>query len=153
MLTKLLGNPWILAGIGGLFMLLAGAVGWYAWDAQVERARAEAAIVEQRRVQSLLDAAILVNQENVKALDEIKAAQKKADEIAKRLADELQVSTDSQLALANRLAQIKSADANVKDFLDTPFPDAVLRLYGYRKAGSASDNADQARKAGSPGAP
>lgn len=152
MLTKLIGNPWVLAGIALAFVGLASLAGWYAWEADNQAARADAAVVEQERLRGQLQEAVRVNKENLAALDEIKAAQRRAEEIAAKLADELQVSTDSQLALANKLALLKSADANVKSFLDTPFPDAVLRLYGYR-AEAGDRSADQAGQAGRAGEP
>lgn len=144
-------NPYLIGGVAAAFIALGATAGWYAWDAADERADRIAAEAESARLRGQLQQAVAVNKENVAALDEIKAQQKKAEEIATKLAEELQVSTDSQLALATKLAALRN-DPDAKSFLDAPLPDAILRLYADDpKAGS--DRPDQAGQAGRAGAP
>ncbi len=141
MLTKLLGNPWILGGVAIACLALAGTAGWYAWDADGGRARADAAVVEQGRIQAKLDTALAVNAENIKTIEKIKERAAAADKLAMELQDQLDASNETALAFAEKIAALRK-NPDVQNFLDLDLPLPLRCLYGDTEACAGTPGSD-----------
>lgn len=85
------------------------------------------ALAASRKVQ--LDIALQVNADNEKALSALEAKAERNDALAAELQDELNASNASTLALAQRIAALRSGNSDVQSFFDQLIPDAVLGLY------------------------
>lgn len=112
----------ILVVVALAFMGLTTAVYKYRGDAI--GARAEAA-----RINGELNKAVTANAEAEAAYREL---QKQADLDAKLVAelqDDLNAANASTLALATKVAELKSGNPDVKSFLDMPVPAALRELY------------------------
>jgi hypothetical protein len=125
-------NPYII-GAAVIAYLAIGGYGLYQRsEAAQERVERVAAQAEAARISTLLDEAVRVNKRNAAVLAEMERQSMRDAALAASLQNQLQVSTDSQLALAQRLAAIKAGNPDVQKMLDSRIPDDVLRLYRNR---------------------
>jgi hypothetical protein len=132
MLGKLLGfiglNPYVLAALGLLIVGMSGAIGWYAWDASAERAKAVAAIAEAARVRVERDTALAINRQ--KDL-EIARLTRQAEINNDIMADLHQSMLELNASVAKQQADLEAAerdDPTLTDWLNLPLPDSYKRL-------------------------
>ncbi|RUW79632.1 hypothetical protein [Mesorhizobium sp. M2A.F.Ca.ET.067.02.1.1] len=80
------------------------------------------------------DLAVATNKANEAARLKAEADAAKADKLVSALQDEIDTANQSTLDMATKLSEIRANNAKVNDFLGTPIPDDLLRLYNEPKA-------------------
>lgn len=117
-------------GIGALIVMMGlGLVGYH------YKVQARDAVAAQQAAERDLKVALDVNAENEKVMAAQEAAKAKADKLAAELAAEIDAANTTTLALAKRLAELRTNDANVDAFLKLPVPPALRGLYDDTAAG------------------
>lgn len=111
-------------GIGALIALLS--LGLVSYHYKVE---ARDAIAAQQAAERNLKIALDVNAENEKVMAAQEAARVKADKLTAELAAEIDAANTTTLALAKRLAELRTKDADVDAFLKLPVPPSLRGLY------------------------
>ncbi|TIW23772.1 MAG: hypothetical protein E5V63_24225 [Mesorhizobium sp.] len=80
------------------------------------------------------DLAVTTNRNNEAARLKAEADAAKADKLVSDLQDQIDTANQSTLDMATRLSDLRAHNATVNDFLSTPIPDDILRLYDKPKA-------------------
>lgn len=114
----------ILGAAALIFMTLLTATLKYRGDAI--GARAEAA-----RVAAALQLAVDANKEQQKAYEALRRQAEADAALVAELQDELTTANASTLALAQKVADLKSGNPDVKTFLDMPVPTDLRGLYSH----------------------
>jgi LysB family phage lysis regulatory protein len=80
------------------------------------------------------DMAVTVNKNNEAARLTAEADAAKADKLVSELQDQIDTANQSTLDMATKLSELRANNAKVNNFLSTPIPDDILRLYEQPKA-------------------
>lgn len=132
MLGKLLLNPYTLGALALVFVGMSGAIGWYAWDAAAERAKAIAAQAEAARVRVERDAVLAISAQKDKEI----ARLTRQAEINNEIMVDLHTAMNELSAKANEtnqaLTELETTNEGVKIFLDTALPAELKQLLNVR---------------------
>lgn len=119
----------IILGVVAFAFMGLGLVAYHykveARDAVVKR---DAAIRDR-------DTAVAVNKHNDEVMAVMAADKAKTDKLAADLAEEIDAANNSTLALAKKLADLRTKDAEVDNFLKLPVPAAVRGMYDDNASG------------------
>lgn len=133
MLSKLIGaiglSPYVLGALALAFVGMAGAIGWYAWDAAAERAERVAAQAQAARFKSERDTAIALN--TAKDI-EIARLTRQAEINNDIMADLHQSMLELSASVAKQQADLAEAERNdptLTEWLNLPLPDSYRRLH------------------------
>ncbi len=80
------------------------------------------------------DLAVTTNRNNEAARLKAEADAARADRLVSELQDQIDTANQSTLDVATRLSELRANNAKVNDYLGTPIPDDILRLYDKPKA-------------------
>ncbi|MBB3705876.1 hypothetical protein [Aminobacter aminovorans] len=115
----------IAAALAIVFLSVGGLALWY-------RSNAFAAEAERDRARADLATAVDVNRAQEATIGRMRAQADADAKGAAELAAELAALNDAFRANNAALAELKDKDATVRDYLNTPVPDDVRRMYAPR---------------------
>jgi uncharacterized protein HemX len=110
----------------GLAIVACMGIGLVAYHYKVS---ARDALVQRDTAIRDRDLAVTTNRNNEAARLKAEADAAKADKLVSTLQDEIDAANQSTLDMATSLSELRARNATVNDFLGTPIPDDLLRLY------------------------
>jgi hypothetical protein len=132
MLSRLLLNPYTLGALALVFVGMSGAIGWYAWDAAAERAKAVAAQAEAARVRVERDTALAISAQKDKEIARMERQAAINNEIMVDLHTAMQDLSAKASETNQALTELETTNEGVKIFLDTALPAELKQLLNVR---------------------
>lgn len=132
MLSRLLLNPYTLGALALVFVGMSGAIGWYAWDAAAERAKAVAAQAEAARVRVERDTALAISAQKDKEIARMERQAAINNEIMVDLHTAMQELNTKAAETNQALSELETTNEGVKLFLDTALPAELKQLLNVR---------------------
>lgn len=125
MLSKLLGNPWVLSALALLIVGMGGTIQYYRASAIGAEAKAARVIVER-------DTALAVNVQKDKEIARLVKQAAINNDIMIDLHKEMQALNAAADATSQALTDLGNSNEGIKVFLDTPYPVELQRLLNQR---------------------
>lgn len=132
MLSRLLLNPYTLGALALVFVGMSGAIGWYAWDAAAERAKAVAAQAEAARVRVERDTALAISAQKDKEIARMERQAAINNKIMVDLHTAMQELNTKAAETNQALSELETTNEGVKLFLDTALPAELKQLLNVR---------------------
>lgn len=114
--------------IGAFAVLLIGLL-WYRGNAIKAEAEVQQREAEIERIEGELQTAIDVNRINEQTIGRLRAQMEADARDSAELAEELRKLNEKMAENNEALGELKEKDENVRDYLNTPVPDDLRRMY------------------------